>query len=101
VAEITSGDAIALLAWAGASGGAHGRRRGAAIGRFGVWWLLAAITDLADDWPPSPDALGDAVGSLRWWAWDAHEPDGGWRVRLVASSVEDGLSWVFSADDVE
>jgi hypothetical protein len=101
LAEITTGDAIGLLAWAGASGGAHGRRRGAAIGRFGAWWLLAAITDLGEDWPPSPDALGDAAGGLRWWAWDAHEPDGGWRVRLVASSVDDGLSWVFSADDVE
>lgn len=103
-AEISTGEAIGLLAWAGASGGAHGRRRGTAVGRFGTWWLLAAITDHLDDWPPvglQPSPFADDVTALRWWVWDAHEPDGGWRVRLVTSSVEDGLSWAFSADDVD
>ena len=101
VAALDARDAIALLAWAGATGGAHGRRRGAAVGRFGAWWLLAAITDQLEHWPPSGAELGAAARSLSWWAWDAHEPDSGWRVRLVVSSVEDALSWVFSADDVD
>ena len=55
--EIEPSDAIAWLAWAGANGGAHGRRRGAASGRFGAWWLLAALGDLLDDWPLDPDEL--------------------------------------------
>ncbi|MDB0005657.1 DUF6183 family protein [Ilumatobacteraceae bacterium] len=104
VAEISRDSALSLLTWAAASGGAHGRRRGTAVGRFGTWWLLAAITDQLDSWPGDPTdehgAMGEAITGLRWWAWDANEPDDGWRVRLVAQSVEDGLSWVFSADDV-
>ena len=34
----------AVLAWTAASGGAHGRRRGMAAGRFGAWWAAAALT---------------------------------------------------------
>ena len=36
--ELTSPAALCTLAWAGASGGAHGRRPGAAAGRFAAWW---------------------------------------------------------------
>ena len=43
----TAAEAVAWLAWAGASGGAHGRRRGAAAGRFGALWLVAALADAA------------------------------------------------------
>ncbi|MGI8758833.1 MAG: hypothetical protein ACR2K0_05960, partial [Acidimicrobiales bacterium] len=35
-AELAAGEALAAMAWAGAGGGAHGRRRGAAVGRFGA-----------------------------------------------------------------
>ena len=55
---LTPADAVAWLAWAGASGGAHGRRRGAAAGRFGALWLVAALADLLDDWPLDLDELG-------------------------------------------
>jgi hypothetical protein len=99
VLEVPAGHALALLAWAGSSGGAHGRRRGTAIGRFGVWWLLATIGDLVDPWPPTPDMLGAAVARLRWYLWDAFEPDGGWMVRLSVESPDDGLAWVIVADD--
>ena len=61
LARITPSLAMAWLAWAGASGGAHGRRRGAAIGRFGAWWTVAALADLADAWPVEPDEIGEAV----------------------------------------
>ena len=57
-APLTTGEAVAWLAWAGASGGAHGRRRGAAAGRFGALWLVAALLDAVDDWPLPLDELG-------------------------------------------
>jgi hypothetical protein len=58
VAEIPAADALAHLAWAGASGGAHGRRRGMAAGRFGAWWVLGSMGGLADEWPVPADELG-------------------------------------------
>src|SRR5205085_4979492 len=42
VRPLTPVEALALMAWAGASGGAHGRRRGAALGRFSAWFALTA-----------------------------------------------------------
>jgi len=97
--ELTPAGAVAWLAWAGASGGAHGRRRGAATGRFGALWLVAALADLLDEWPPGLDALGDAAGRLRWWWWDAHEPMTGWQLQLAAEDPAEGLAWAISARD--
>jgi len=91
--------AIAWLAWAGASGGAFGRRRGAASGRFGALWLLAALGDALDDWPLPMGELGALAGELRWWWWDAHEPATGWQLQLAAESPADGLAWAISARD--
>ena len=55
----------AWLAWAGASGGAHGRRRGNAIGRFGAWWVLAALVGLPPTTVPvDPDELGELAADL-------------------------------------
>ena len=99
ILPIPAGHALALLAWAAASSGAQGRRRGGAIGRFGVWWLLAALCDLGDAWPPSPEALGTGVNGLRWFLWDAFEPDSGWMLRVAVESADDGLAWAISADD--
>jgi resuscitation-promoting factor RpfA len=99
VAELTPGAAIAWLAWAGASGGAHGRRRGAAAGRFGAMWLLAAFGDALDDWPVPPAELGRFAGELRWWWWDAHEPTTGWQLQLAVEDPAEGLAWAISARD--
>lgn len=84
--EIAPSDALAHLAWAGASGGAHGRRRGMAPGRFSAWWALAAMAGLLEGWPVPADELGEAAGSLRWYAWDAGEPRTGWALRLAATT---------------
>jgi len=46
IAEVDLGHALAAMAWTGANGGAHGRRRGMAAGRFAAWWALAALTGL-------------------------------------------------------
>jgi hypothetical protein len=99
IAEISAQNAIARLAWAGASGGAQGRRRGMAIGRFSAWWLLGALGDLHDDWPPTNDEIDELLANLRWYRWDAHEPAGGWRLQLVVEDIEEGLAWAINAAD--
>ncbi len=99
VCEITAAEAIASIAWAGASGGAHGRRRGMAIGRFSAWWLLGAIGDLHDQWPPDDDAITELLDALRWFRWDAHEPAGGWRLQIVVEDTQEGLAWAINAAD--
>ena len=97
-AELPSAQAIRWLAWAGASGGAYGRRRGAAAGRFGALWLVAALGDALDDWPLATAELGELAGELRWWWWDAHEPVTGWQLQLVVEAP-DGLAWAITARD--
>jgi Family of unknown function (DUF6183) len=99
LAPIAGSLAIAWLAWAGASGGAHGRRRGAAIGRFGAWWTVAALADLADQWPVDPDEIGDSVASLDWYWWDAGEPRLGWELQLAVADPAEGYAWAISAHD--
>lgn len=44
--RIGTGDLLRLLAHAGASGGVHGRRRGAAAGRSLAWWVARCATGL-------------------------------------------------------
>jgi hypothetical protein len=98
-AELAPAEAIRWLAWAGASGGAFGRRPGAAAGRFGALWLVAALGDALDDWPLEPAGLGELAGELRWWWWDALEPVTGWQLQLVVEAPADGLAWAISARD--
>ena len=61
MAEVSPSEALRTLAWAGASGGAHARRPGAAAGRFAAWWAGAALTGLLEEWPVDVAALGDAL----------------------------------------
>jgi hypothetical protein len=96
-AQLSAADAFALMAWTAASGGAHARRRGMAAGRFDAWWAAAAVAGLEDDW--TPDELGQAVGELRWYLWDAGEPDTGWWFRLAVDDPAHGLAWAVSASD--
>lgn len=102
LAEITCAEALMLIAWAAGSGGAHGRRRGAASGRFEAWWVGAHLAGLAEDWPLEADELGDALADLRWWVWSpadaAVEPDG-WVLRLAAASPTERLAWALDAHD--
>jgi hypothetical protein len=97
--ELSPADAMARMAWTAASGGAHGRRRGMAAGRFGAWWAAGALTAMLDEWPTDPAELGDAIGELRWYAWDPGGPDTGWTCRLAAEDPADGLAWALTATD--
>lgn len=97
--EIDLAAALAWLAWAGASGGAHGRRRGAALGRFGALWTLATLLDVDDEWPVPPEELGEMASELRWLWWDAGEPATGWRLQLAVEDRRHALAWAVSARD--
>ncbi|MEP7202752.1 MAG: DUF6183 family protein [Ilumatobacteraceae bacterium] len=99
LAPISPSTALAWLAWAGASGGAHGRRRGAAIGRFGAWWTVAALADLAEHWPADPDEIGHAAEGVQWYWWDAGEPRLGWELQLAVAHPSEGYAWAISAHD--
>jgi hypothetical protein len=97
--ELTAGEGLAWLAWSGASGGAHGRRRGMAHGRFAMWWVLGALGDLQDEWPPTNHEIESLLADLRWYRWDAHEPPGGWRLQLAIEDQTEGLAWAINAVD--
>ena len=91
---------MAAMAWAAASGGAHGRRRGMAAGRFGAWWTLAALTGLADDWPVPPNELGRAGRELRFFRWDPGGPPLGWSLDLAVDDPAEGIAWALTANDL-
>jgi hypothetical protein len=99
VAEVDLAHALGAMAWTGASGGAHGRRRGMAAGRFAAWWALAALAGLLDEWPVPPHELGAAAQRFRWYRWDVGEPETGWSLRLAAEDPERGRAWAMSAVD--
>lgn len=89
--------AMAWMAWAGASGGAHGRRRGAAAGRFAAWWAAHELAGL--DWPVDPGELGRAIEDLNWYLWSDDSPDTGWALRLAVEAPAEGIAWALAAVD--
>jgi hypothetical protein len=103
LAEVDLATALAHTVWAAASGGAHGRRRGAARARFAAWWLMAALIDRIEEWPLPPDQLHAEAGQLRWYLWDAGEPRTGWQWRMAVADVDpdtgETVSWAWSAID--
>jgi resuscitation-promoting factor RpfA len=99
MAELSSSAALCTLAWAGASGGAHARRPGAAAGRFAAWWAGAALTGLLDEWPVDTARLEDALKRLRWYAWDSGGTTTGWRLHLAIEYPSSGRSWAVAAVD--
>jgi hypothetical protein len=100
--ELEPASALALMAWAAASGGAHGRRRGAAPGRFAAWWVLAALGGCTSRWPLVPHELGEALHQVRWFAWAGRGPGAGWALRLAIeapSGPQRGRAWAVAATD--
>ena len=96
---LASGEALAWLAWAGASGGAHGRRRGNALGRDAAWWTIAALAEKTFHWPIGNEELEDAANSLQWFWWDNNEPTTGWNVKLCVHHAQRNQSWAISLND--
>lgn len=97
VGELDRAEALKWMAWAGASGGAHGHRRGAAAGRFGTWWAIATLADL--DWPPDAASTGRAVENLVFYWFDDGAPGTGWNFRMAIEDPTSGLAWAISAVD--
>jgi hypothetical protein len=93
--EIAAADAVALLAWAGASGGAEGRRRGMAWGRFVARDAAAALAGLSAEDAEVPEVLDE----LRWYAFDDVAPSTGWTLRLAVEDPVDGYAWAIDARD--
>ena len=98
IAPLEPAEAVQKMAWAAASGGAHGRRRGAAFGRFLAWYTAALLCDLP--WPPDADELGRAIGALRWYRFDEGEPEEGWVLRLAVEDPEHGWAAALAATDL-
>jgi len=91
-------EAIQRMAWAAASGGAHGRRRGAALGRWMAWSVASLAAGL--EWPAAgPDLVGGLAG-LRFYRWDEGGPEEGWVLRLGLEHLEDGWAAALAATDI-
>jgi hypothetical protein len=98
IGPLTLEEALQRMAWAASSGGAHGRRRGAALGRFLAWYTAALLAGLR--WPAEPEALADSLGRLRFYRWDEGTPEHGWVLRLAIEHPEQGWAAALAATDV-
>lgn len=96
IASVDLAEALSWMGWAAASGGAHGKRPGAAAGRFGAWWAASAVAGL--EWPPEPPELGEVLEGLRWHVW-TDGSSSGWTLRLAIEDPQEGLAWAVSATD--
>jgi hypothetical protein len=100
ITDITHLEALQLLAWAASSGGAHGKRRGAATGRSEAWWLLATFTGLDEDWPCDAEELGEVIETLNFSVFRNEEvPTTGWGLHMIIEDPEEGLTVALSATD--
>jgi hypothetical protein len=98
-AWIDAGEALARIAWAGSSGGRHGRRRGAATGRDLAWAAVGALAGFEPGERIDPSTLGDAISNLRWLVWNAPDASTGWQLRLAIEDPVDGIAWMIDAVD--
>lgn len=98
LAPIGADEAFRHMAWAAASGGAHGRRRGAALGRFVAWYTAALLSDLP--WPSPGAAVGAGAARLRWYLWDEEGPEEGWVLRMAVEDPSEGWAAALGATDV-
>ncbi|MGI8407544.1 MAG: DUF6183 family protein [Actinomycetota bacterium] len=98
VVQIDPPEAMKLMAWAAASGGAHGRRRGAAFGRSLAWHTSAILSDLA--WPVEPGDLSVEMQRLNWFRWDEAATEEGWNLRLAVEDPDNGWAAAIGATDV-
>lgn len=97
VGHLGGSGALAWMAWTAASGGAYGRRRGGALGRFAAWWTVATLGGL--DWPPPPDEIAAALHDLTWMRWEEAGTAHGWVGSLAVADPGHGVAWALHAVD--
>ncbi|MFN2488852.1 MAG: DUF6183 family protein [Actinomycetota bacterium] len=98
IGELSLAEGFQRMAWAAAAGGAHGRRRGAALGRFLAWYTAALIAGCS--WPPEPGELEASLDDVRWYRWDEGAEEDGWVLRLAVEHQGDGWAAALGATDV-
>lgn len=98
LAVVEPQQALAVMQWAAASGGAHGKRRGGAAGRFITWWAVAHLAGFEE--LPAPDEMGEALSELRWYVWSDLFPEQGWHCRLAIEDPAHGLAFAINAFDL-
>ena len=98
IGSLRADEAMQLIAWAAASGGAHGRRRGAALGRSLAWYTVALLGDLT--WPARPDDVHRALDALDWFYWDEGAAEEGWVLRLAVEDPANGWAAAIGATDL-
>jgi hypothetical protein len=99
VASLDAREALARMAWVGASGGRHGRRRGAATGRDLAWAAAGALAGCEPEHRFDPATLGAAIDELRWFVWSAADVSAGWVFRLAVEDPADGIAFALDAVD--
>lgn len=105
IAALTPSEALGWIAWCGASSGSHGRRRGAAAGRFNTWWMLAALAGLDSSWDALRSAdrlsheLGEAARTFSWYRIDLGQRHS-YELSLAAVDDHEGIAFgLFAYDD--
>ncbi|MFO7699598.1 MAG: hypothetical protein R6W79_03200 [Acidimicrobiia bacterium] len=96
--DVDPATAMAAMAWAGASGGGHGRRRGTPAGRAAAWWVILEVLGHGEA-PDDPSGIGEEAAGLRWVLWDPGDRVGGWNLHIGIEDPDDGIAWVLSAVD--
>ncbi|NNC76194.1 MAG: hypothetical protein HKN93_11885 [Acidimicrobiia bacterium] len=91
--------ALGAMQWAGASGGAYGRRRGGPVGRAAAWWATGVILGMEDDWPVDAGELAAAAERLEWGLWSPGDHEVGWQFHLTVADPDERLAWAVSATD--
>lgn len=92
-------EALQRIAWGAASGGAHGRRRGAAYGRFTAFYVTALLG--GERWPAAPERVGEIAARLRWYRWDESARLEGWILRFAVEDPEAGWAAALGATDLK
>lgn len=97
LAPISFAEALRWLAWAGASGGRSGQRRGASLGRSLAWVAVASLAGVSEDWPIEPAEFGEIGEGLRWFLWNDPDADE-WVFRLAVHDDIEELGFAISVD---
>lgn len=90
-------DLLALIAFAGASGGVHGARRGGAAGRAAAWWVARTAVGLtAPGVPLDVDELEFRLEDLELVAFATPGP-AAWRLQVAVADPATGAAAAVSA----